>query len=87
MIKDLCDQIVGALDTDVIVAGHGRKRVFHALPRLLTALIEHGSDVARITEAAAGKRSADATAAAMLNRLNKHATEEQVNVRAVILYL
>ena len=64
-----------------LVVTHGRKRVFHALPRLLTALIEHGGDVARISEAAAGKRSADPTAAAMLHRLNKQATREQAHVR------
>ena len=62
------------------VVQHGAKRLFHALPRLLTVLVEYGNDAVVLEEAARGKRPA-AEAAAMLDRLHRARKERHDSVR------
>lgn len=60
---------------------HGRKRALHALPRLLTALVEYGADVMKI-EAALSAKGSSGTAAAMLDRLTQAVAQQNGEVRA-----
>jgi hypothetical protein len=62
-----------------LVVAHGRKRVFHALPRLLTAIIELGADCLKLDDGA-GKKGAG-PAGAMLDRLQRALTTHYPTVR------
>jgi hypothetical protein len=67
------------------VVHHGSKRAFHALPRLLTAMIEFGTDVSRIEAAAAAARQPAGAAAEMLERLKLAVNQHSDSVRALCL--
>ena len=74
---DFVRPIIAAYSNVVI---HGRKRALHALPRLLTALVEFGADSVKVDAALAGK-GASGAAAAMLERLKQAAEQHLGEVR------
>lgn len=59
---------------------HGRKRVQHALPRLLTLLIEFGHDAHRISQQQQTQH-ADPTSLMMFNRLRNSVQQQSQIVR------
>jgi hypothetical protein len=63
------------------VVHHGSKRAFHALPRLLTAMIEFGTDVSRIESAAAAARQPIGAAGEMLELLRLAVNQQSDSVR------
>jgi hypothetical protein len=66
------------------VVNHSSKRAFHALPRLLTALIEFGTDVVRIEAAAAAARQPAGSAGEMLERLRLAVNQQSDPVRPLL---
>lgn len=58
---------------------HGSKRVQHALPRLLTLLIEFGHDAHRLTQG----QSSDTGSALMFTRLKNSVTQQSPIVRSI----
>ena len=76
---DYLRDLIGAL---CAVVQHGTKRLFHALPRLVTLLVEYGDDILRLEEAGGGKAKPAEEAGAMLERLLRVRKERHDAVRS-----